>query len=136
MTRPPRPATKPADEARRRNVLLEAMGKDIRVAAEAMADIQPKITSIDNRIVTLEADMAIIKPAVQKNTKDFIALRDEVKSMGDTLRTLTNDVEGMKFFTIETKREFEGVKTELRLVRGDVSGFTSRLATVESKLGA
>ena len=117
MTRPPRPAKKPAktSEARRQNVLLASLAKDVGTLAGAIVDIQKK---------------------VGQTTKDVSAINDEMKSMGDVVRGLAKDVDMITYSTAKSSQADDHIKTELRPIRSDLNEFTARLTTVETKLAS
>jgi len=118
--RPHKPLKEPtsAAQARRTNALLEALGKEVTLVAEGVVDLQRRLKRVEEETATLPP------------------LRDEVKSMGDILRTVARDLDGMRYSTAKTSQETEALKTELRLVRSDLSTFTKRLSEVEAKLAS
>ena len=118
--RPNKPLKTPtaSEEARGTNVLLEALGKEVTLVAEGVVDLQRRLTR------------------VEEDTTSLPPLRDEVKSIGDIVRTLAKNLQGVTFSTAKSSQDIENVKTELRLIRSDLTTFDKRLTTVEEKLPA
>ena len=123
--RPPRkPAPVPSntDESRRTNVLLEALRKKFHAFGEGLAAARRKLGSVKAAVGDLDADMRLVK--------------DEFKSMANVLRAHGEDLKVLRYTTGESSRELEHVKTELRLIRGDLNAYAKRLADVEARLAA
>ena len=117
-SRKPPPQSTGADETRRTNMLLESLRKEITLVAEGVVDVRRRLKKVEGETALLPT------------------LRDEVKSLGDVLRSTVDDLKALRFFTGDTPRELEAVKTELRLVRSDLSAYAKRLETAEARLPA
>lgn len=52
------------DQIRHQGVIAEDIQHRIQRLAEAMADVPAKVTSIDERLATVESDMKVVKAAV------------------------------------------------------------------------
>ena len=66
----PVPLPSNADEARRTNLLLESMQKDIGTVAEGVVDLQRNFATMATQLQTVMADVTVIKPTVQRNAQD------------------------------------------------------------------
>ena len=117
-------------EARRTNVLLESIQKDIRLLAERVSGVRSELATVKDAVGELDAEMRLVKPVVQA----LAPVPDELKSMADVLRTHGEDLKVLRYTTGKSSQELESVKTELRLIRSDLSTFTKRLSEVEAKL--
>ena len=113
-----KPALMPAaaDEARRTNVLLESIQREMTLMAEGVVDVRARVRRMEDEVASLPP------------------LRDEVKSIGDGLRSLVKDIEFFKYSAARTPQELEAVKTELRLIRSDLHAFEKRLTPLETRL--
>jgi len=72
---------------------------------------------------------------LHRDIKALRSLPDEIKSIRDLLRSLERKVIVMEFQSAKNF-EFDAVKTELRLIRSDLSALENKLAPVEAKLPA
>ena len=66
--------------------------------------------------------------------KELGLLRDEVRSVGETLRTLTKEFAISKY-GVPSTHDLEAIKAELRLIRDDISTLDKKLS-LEAKLTA
>jgi len=65
--------------------LLEKLEKDIGLVAEGVVDVNRKMTAMASQLKTVAEDVAIVKPAVQKNTKDIDEIRKDVREIKNRL---------------------------------------------------
>jgi chromosome segregation ATPase len=89
MNQPRKPAKIPtsASEARRTNVLLEAMREEIRIIAEGVADVQPRLMGVEETVGSLLQEEKLLrvfvettKNATDANTRAIQELRRLVES--------------------------------------------------------
>jgi len=124
----PRPSAN-GSEARRTNVLLEALKKELSLVAEAVSGLTERSERNERRTARLETGLELITPVV----KSLAPVPDELKSLADVVRKVPGDLDTLTFVSAKTTREMEAVKTELRLVRSDLTTFSKRLEAAEAR---
>ena len=129
---PDKPVKKPADEARRTNVLLESLTKDVNAVAEAVGGLPGRLDRVERTLSDVALDVDVMKPVV----KSLASVPDELRSQADVLRKAARDLNELTYSSAKTNQELDTVKTELRLVRSDLTTFEKRLDTVEAKAGS
>ena len=72
------------------------------------------------------------KPAKTSQVTETNALLDEVKSIADVLRSIQTELFWLKS-SVASRSDLEVVKTELRLVRGDLAALEKKVVE-EAKL--
>ena len=102
----PTPLPSNADEARRTNLLLERMQRDISTVAEGVVDLQRKTTLMATQLQAVTDDMAVVKPVVQQNTRDIA----------------------------QNTRDISEIKAGIGRIEQQLTSFNQRLTTVEQKV--
>ena len=122
---PPMPAKKPSNhsEARRTNVLLEAIQKDITLLSEGFADVHREVDGLKTWRTKSTEELDLIKAIVRQNADDVSRLTED---MGLLKRVAV----------IDHPKRFDAVELQLKLLRDDVKTLTRRLETAEAKLPA
>jgi chromosome segregation ATPase len=93
LHKPAKKATSVSSEAGRTNVLLEAMGKEIRAVAEGMVDLHPRIVRLEAAVASLTEDMKLLKSAVESLSEDMRWLKSAVQSLSEDMKLLKPCVE-------------------------------------------
>ncbi len=130
MSTPKKPRTSVhGSTAQRTNVLLEKIASEFRAFGEGQTALQKEFGSFNIALLEVGRDVEWMKPVV----KTLAPVPDELRSQSDILRKVTTDLEGLRYSSAVANREIEAVKTELRLVRSDLTTFSKRLEAVEAK---
>ncbi len=120
--KPARPATQ-----RGENVLVESLRNEISVVAEGVSGLASRVSNVENSLSDIRAKLDVIEPIARSTAP----VPDEVKSIGDVLRKVSDELKMIRF-AMATSGDVDDLKTELRLVRSDLSTLDKRLATVEA----
>ena len=105
-------ATTSENQAQRTNVLLEAIQKEIGMIAEGMADVHPRVVKLETSVQSLVDDMALLKSAVQANTRGIQANTEDIQ---------------------ENTKDIKEIKVHLERIESRLEAMDERLKTTETK---
>lgn len=114
------------DSERETRVLLEKIGSDVKTVAEQHTDVIKKIDELKNDVSELKDDMAIVRPAVTKNSNDLRDVKSELNSVKSELNSVKMAV---KDVDVRVGRVEQKLDTTL-------TNHEQRIKKVEEKVGA
>ena len=118
---PTLPFPSSGDEARRTNVLLEAMQKDIHLLAEGMVDVRREVTGLSQWRVTVTEEIAEIKGILRQHSGTLQQHSQTLREHGEMLRQHSKDI-------AENTAGMHRIEHSL-------TSFDHRLTAVEAKRG-
>ena len=142
MNPPRKPGKKPANEVRRKNVLLEDLRKDFSAMGENQRRLRSEFQSVHAALEDVSQSFKLWTPIMESLRpvpNQLTDLRGELKSVKKDVTGLRNDVDSLTK-TVETvERRLGHVERDLGDVRNDVKELKDsvgkRFEAVETRLG-
>lgn len=105
---------------RHTTALMEHVTKEVKVVAEGHGILVKKIDKIKSDIGELKEDMAIVKPVVERNSKDIQELKTDVQEVKKDIREVKSELHSMNMAIMETSHETKDHEKRIKKIEEKV----------------
>jgi len=115
-------------------ILMEKMDSTVKTVTEQYGGLVKKIDSISSDVSDLKEDMAIMKPALERNCKDMLEVKSDMQEVKKDMREVKNDMREVKKDMREVKSEVHSVKMVVTAISRETNDHEKRIKRVEEKV--
>jgi len=108
-------------------ILMEKMDSTVKTVTEQYGGLITKIDSVSSDVSDIKEDIAIMKPALERNCKDIMELKKDMQEVKKDTLELKKDMR-------EVRSDLHSVKTIVTAISHEANGHEKRIKRVEEKV--